>query len=76
MSGAILNCLNTRLEKRSIEFILKHSKSKILIFHEDYISLVKSLSKKYKIKLLIVQERAKINYPSIQKSIFFSQKNF
>ena len=27
MSGAILNSLNTRLEKRSIEFILKHSKS-------------------------------------------------
>ena len=44
MSGAILNSLNTRLEKRSIEFILKHSKSKILIFHEDYIDLVKSLS--------------------------------
>ena len=29
MSGAILNSLNTRLEKRSIEFILKHSKSKV-----------------------------------------------
>ena len=45
MSGAILNSLNTRLEKRSIEFILKHSKSKVLIFHEDYKDLYKSLSK-------------------------------
>ena len=60
MSGAILNTLNTRLEKESIEFILRHSKSKVLIFHEDYIDLVQSLSKKIKIKLLIVQIRKKI----------------
>ena len=32
MTGAILNSINTRLEKRSIEYILKHSKSKILFF--------------------------------------------
>ena len=32
MSGAILNTINTRLEKRTIDFILKHSRSKILIF--------------------------------------------
>ena len=60
MSGAILNTLNTRLEKRNIEFILRHSKSKVLIFHEDYIDLVQSLSKKIKIKLLIVQDKKKI----------------
>ncbi len=54
MSGAILNTLNTRLEKRSIEFILNHSKSKILIIHEDYINLALDLSKKIKIKIVIV----------------------
>ena len=43
MSGAILNSLNTRLEKRSIEFILKHSKSKVLIFHEDFKDLIENL---------------------------------
>ena len=59
MSGAILNTLNTRLEKRSIDFILRHSKSKVLIFHEDYIDLVKSLSKKIKIKFIIVQDKKK-----------------
>ena len=56
MSGAILNSLNTRLEKRSIEFILKHSKSKVLIFHEDFKDLVESLSKKIKIKLILVND--------------------
>ncbi len=65
MSGAILNSLNTRLEKRSIEFILKHSKSKILIFHEDYIDLVKSLSIKTNLTLLIVQEKKQNNYRGI-----------
>ena len=59
MSGAILNTLNTRLEKRSIDFILRHSKSKVLIFHEDYIDLVKSLSKKIKVKFIIVQDKKK-----------------
>ena len=51
MSGAILNSINTRLEKRSIEFILKHSKSKILIFHEDYLDIIKTLSKKNKMQV-------------------------
>ncbi len=74
MSGAILNSLNTRLEKRSIEFILKHSKSKILIFHEDYIDLVKSLSKKINVKFIIVQDKKKnysgiLNYDSFLKKI-------
>ena len=55
-SGAILNSLNTRLEKRSIEFILKHSKSKVLIFHEEYKDLVQNLSKKLKIKLILVND--------------------
>ncbi len=56
MSGAILNSLNTRLEKRSIEFILKHSNSKVLIFHENYKDIVKDFSKKLKIKLIIVND--------------------
>ena len=34
MSGAILNSLNTRLEKRSIEFILKHSNLNIIIMYD------------------------------------------
>ena len=55
ISGAVLNSLNTRLEKKSIEFILKHSKSKVLIFHEDYLSLVSSLSKNINVKMIVVR---------------------
>ena len=59
MSGAILNSINTRLEKKSIEFILHHSNAKVLIFHEDYIELVNSLSNKRKIKLIVVRDKKK-----------------
>ncbi len=78
MSGAILNAINTRLEKKSIEFILKHSNSKILIFHEDFIDLVKSLSKDIKIKFIIVKSSEKriaknfLDYESFLKNISFS----
>ena len=56
MSGAILNCINTRLEKKSIEFILKHSKTKILIYHEDYTELIESLSHTINLKLVLVKD--------------------
>ena len=58
MSGAVLNSLNIRLELKSIVFILKHSKSKVLIFHEDYIPLVKQLKKivKFNITFIIVYD--------------------
>ena len=38
MSGGVLNSLNIRLELKSILYILQHSRTKVLIFHEDYIS--------------------------------------
>ena len=77
MSGAILNSLNTRLEKRSIEYIMKHSKSKILIFHEDYIGLIKSLSKRIKLKYIIVKDKKEKNYRGIlEYDSFLKQVNF
>ena len=74
MSGAILNSLNTRLEKRSIEFILKHSKSKVLIFHEDYKDLVQSLSKKLKIKLILVNDVENLKLKRIENYESFLSK--
>ena len=75
MSGAILNSLNTRLEKRSIEFILKHSNSKVLIFHEDYKDLVQSLSK-LKIKLILVNDVENLKLKSIEiMRVYFKRDN-
>ena len=62
MAGAILNSINTRLERKSIEFILSDSKSKLLIFHEDYIDMVKSISIKSKIKIIIVKDKGNYKF--------------
>ena len=59
MTGAILNSINTRLEKRSIEYILQHSKSKILIFHEDFLDLIKTIKLKGSINLIMVKNGVK-----------------
>ena len=58
MSGAILNTLNTRLDNKTIKYILKHSKSKLFIFHEDYKEQILNLKKEnnFKIKFIIVKE--------------------
>ncbi len=74
MSGAILNSLNTRLEKRTVEFILKHSKSKVLIFHEDYKDLVENLSKKIKIKLILVNDVKNFKLKNIENYENFLKK--
>ena len=54
MTGAILNSINTRLEEKSITFILKNSNSKILIFHEDYLKIVKRVSKNTRYSSLLL----------------------
>jgi fatty-acyl-CoA synthase len=74
MSGAILNSLNTRLEKRSIEFILKHSNSKVLIFHEEYIDLIKNLSKNIKIKMILVKDKKNFKFKGIENYESFLNK--
>ena len=85
MSGAILNTLNTRLDNKSILYILKHSKSKLFIFHEDYFKQISKLINKIKskIKLVLVKDsRSKekkiarvFNYEKIIESSSLKRKN-
>ena len=74
MTGAILNSINTRLEKRSIEYILQHSKSKILIFHEDFLDLIKTIKLKGSIKLIIVNNGVKKKLLKIEDYESFIKK--
>ena len=85
MVGAILNTINTRLEKKSVEYIIKHSKAKIFIFHEDFYDLVINLSKDTlsSVKLICVYEKEKkrkknsfLNYEIFLKNTFKSKKNY
>ena len=42
MSGAVINCLNTRLDAATIAFCLKHGEAKILITDSDYADVVEA----------------------------------
>ncbi len=70
MSGGIINTINTRLEIKTIAYILRHSKAKVLIFYEDYTEKVKkaiSLSN-FKNKIIYVKDKntkAKNNVKSV-----------
>ena len=41
MSGAILNCLNTRLDAASIAFMLNHGEAKLVIFDSEFAPAMK-----------------------------------
>ena len=45
MSGAVINCLNTRLDAPTIAFCLKHGEAKILITDGDYADVVEAALK-------------------------------
>ena len=40
MAGAVINTINTRLDPRSISYILEHSDSKLLLVDSEYIDVV------------------------------------
>ncbi|XP_031376339.1 probable acyl-activating enzyme 6 isoform X1 [Punica granatum] len=40
MSGAILNCINTRLDRRTVSVILRHAESKLVFVDHQFRSLV------------------------------------
>ena len=45
MAGAVLNCLNTRLDAPTIAFCLKHGEAKILITDSDFAEVVEAALK-------------------------------
>ena len=53
---------------------MKHSKSKVLIFHEDYKDLVQNLSKKLKIKLILVNDIESFKLKNIENYESFLSK--
>jgi fatty-acyl-CoA synthase len=54
MAGAVLNCLNTRLDPAAIAFMLDHSEAKVLITDREFAGTVKQALTLIKKKLLII----------------------
>jgi fatty-acyl-CoA synthase len=54
MSGAVLNCLNTRLDAAMLAFILDHSETKVLLVDREYHRVMKDALAKATVKPLVV----------------------
>jgi fatty-acyl-CoA synthase len=54
MTGAVLNCLNTRLDAVALAFMLDHGESKILITDREFAPTIKETLKLAKVKPLVI----------------------
>jgi len=54
MQGAVLNTINTRLDARTIAFILQHAQSRVLITDREFSSTVAAALGELKDKLLVI----------------------
>jgi fatty-acyl-CoA synthase len=54
MLGAVLNCLNTRLDAPALAFMLDHGETKVLITDREFSATIKETLKRAKVKPLII----------------------
>ncbi len=54
MTGAVLHCLNTRLDAAIIAFQLDHANSKVLIVDREFVKVIAEALKQTKVKPLII----------------------
>ncbi|HWD50077.1 MAG TPA: acyl-CoA synthetase [Rhizomicrobium sp.] len=54
MTGAVLNCLNTRLDAAALAFILDHGEAKILITDREFAPVIKETLKLAKAKPFVI----------------------
>ncbi len=69
ISGGVLNTINTRLDAKTISYILNHSKTKIFIFYEELFDIVKEAIdlSNYKNKLICVKDKYSKNNSPLKK---------
>ena len=72
MSGSVLNAINTRLDAKTIEFMLKHGEAKLLIYDSEYSLIISEAIKNLTQKPLLVEV---VDTQASNKSSEFS-KNF
>ncbi|MCO5606268.1 hypothetical protein L7F22_060455 [Adiantum nelumboides] len=77
MAGAIINCINIRLDARTISFLLQHSDTKVIVVDQEFFALVvealQLLEKKqgslFKCPILIVVEDENCPKASLQAAL-------
>ena len=54
MVGAVINAINTRLDSKTISYILNHSEAKVLIVDRQFHDVVKKALKEVNSKITII----------------------
>jgi fatty-acyl-CoA synthase len=54
MAGAVLNCLNTRLDPAALAFMLDHGEAKVLITDREFAPIIREALKLAKVKPLVI----------------------
>ena len=72
MTGAVLNCLNVRLDAKAIAFILQHAETKVLFTDKEYSATIAAALKLLDRKLLVID----IDDPYYQKGELLSDQNY
>ncbi|SRR5665213_259894 len=54
MTGAVLNCLNTRLDAAALAFMLEHGEAKVLITDREFAATMKKTLKRAKVRPFVI----------------------
>ncbi len=69
MAGAVINTINTRLDKNSIKYILEHGNAKVFIVDFEYLQIIKKIIKKLKnppVLIVVNEEENKVNIKDLK----------
>ena len=72
MTGAVLNCLNVRLDAKAIAFILDHAETKVLFTDKEYSATIKTALQLVKSKPVVID----IDDPYYQDGSLLSDVNY
>ena len=68
MTGAVINTINTRLDTKTVAYILKHSDAKVFIVDRQFNKIVKKALEELKKKIIIIDiDDKQANLPNYYK---------
>jgi len=77
MTGAVINTINTRLDSKTVAYILKHSDAKALIVDRQFNKIVKKALEEFKKKIFIIDiDDNQANLPNYNKIGEYEYESF
>ena len=74
MAGAIINTINIRLDAKTISYIIKHSKTKLVFVDSEFLPIIRKAFKigNHKIKIIAIKEDKKFS-SNIKNEILYEK---